>query len=300
MRLLGCGSFSSVCLAVDRATGEQVALKRVADVLSSPEAARKTLREVCILRRLTGHPCVIRLLDAFVRPSTAGPKALSPATGALEPLSVDLYIALEPATDGDLFSLRGHVSAATARSLVGHIASALEYLHANRVWHRDLKSSNVLLFRDAEGRLVAKLADFGSARSAVSWGGGGGGNAAGAKGGKGGEDNGPSSFHHSDSFAQALDEAAARPEDLFANPIRDEDDNGGEEMERDGAAREEAEAAATTTTTATAAMRASNNNGGNRKSGGGGGGWAAPLTRLVATPLYRAPEVCLGRVERYR
>ena len=159
-------------------------------MLSSPEAARKTLREVCILRRLTGHPCVIRLLDAFVRPSTAGPKALSPE-GVLTPLSVDLYIALEPATDGDLFSLRGHVSAATARSLVGHIASALEYLHANRVWHRDLKSSNVLLFRDAEGKLVAKLADFGSARSAVSGGcgGAGGGGAsffASAKDGKGG------------------------------------------------------------------------------------------------------------------
>ena len=287
-------------------------------MLSSPEAARKTLREVCILRRLTGHPCVIRLLDAFVRPSTAGPKALSPETGALEPLSVDLYIALEPATDGDLFSLRGHVSAATARSLVGHIASALEYLHANRVWHRDLKSSNVLLFR--EGRLVAKLADFGSARSAVSWGGcgswgGGGGGAAAAadtKDGKGDDTGGgpscPSSLHHSDSFAQALDEAAARPEDLFANPMRDEDDIGGvggEEMERDGggAARVETETA-TTATAAAAAARASNNGGApaaapassNRKSGGG---WAAPLTRLVATPLYRAPEVCLGRVEQY-
>ena len=289
-------------------------------MLSSPEAARKTLREVCILRRLTGHPCVIRLLDAFVRPSTAGPKALSPE-GVLTPLSVDLYIALEPATDGDLFSLRGHVSAATARSLVGHIASALEYLHANLVWHRDLKSSNVLLFRDAEGKLVAKLADFGSARSAVSGGcgGAGGGGAsffASAKDGKGGGDenntnNGcPSSFHHSDSFAQALDEAAARPEDLFANPMRDDDDDGGggvgvggEEMERDGeggaAAREEAATAA--------GARAINNNGAptaapassNRKSGGGGGGWAAPLTRLVATPLYRAPEVCLGRVEQY-
>ena len=74
-------------------------------------------------------------------------------------------------------------------------------------------------------------------------------------------------------------------------------------MERDGeggaAAREEAATAA--------GARASNNNGAptaapassNRKSGGGGGGWAAPLTRLVATPLYRAPEVCLGRVEQY-
>ena len=260
-------------------------------MLSSPEAARKTLREVCILRRLTAHPCVIRLLDAFVRPSTAGPRALSPRTGELEPLSVDVFLALEPATDGDLFSLRGHVSAATARSLVGQLASALEYLHANGVWHRDLKSSNVLLFRDGGGKLVAKLADFGSARSAV--GGGGGVAAAAAAAGKGGGDGGgpASSFHHSDSFAQALDEAAARPEDLFANPMREED---GEVVEEEMEAADGG-AATREETAAAAAARTSNANGANRKKGG----WAAPLTRLVATPLYRAPEVCLGRVERY-
>lgn len=297
LRLLGSGSFSSVCLAVDKETGEQVALKRVADVLSSPEAARKTLREVCILRRLTGHPCIIRLVDAFVRPSTAGPKALSPE-GVLTPLSVDVYIAMEPSSDGDLFSLRGHVSAATARSLVGQIASALEYIHKLGVWHRDLKSSNVLLFRDAEGKLVAKLADFGSARSAVSsFGGGAGGGGAAAAAAKGingdganaGEENSRALFQHSDSLAQALDEAAARPEDLVANPMRDDDEGNGEEMERD-----EMETAMT-------AARKSNGGSGagtaaaSRKSGG----WAAPLTRLVATPLYRAPEVCLGRVEQY-
>jgi len=292
IRLLGCGSFSSVCLAVDRQTGEQVALKRVADVLSSPEAARKTLREVCILRRLTAHPCVIRLLDAFVRPSTAGPRALSPRTGELEPLSVDVFLALEPATDGDLFSLRGHVSAATARLLVGQLASALEYLHANGVWHRDLKSSNVLLFRDGGGKLVAKLADFGSARSAVGGGGGVAAAAAAAAGKGGGDGGGPaSSFHHSDSFAQALDEAAARPEDLFANPMREED---GEVVEEEMEAADGG-AATREETAAAAAAKTSNANGANRKKGG----WAAPLTRLVATPLYRAPEVCLGRVERY-
>ena len=287
-------------------------------MLSSPEAARKTLREVCILRRLTGHPCVIRLVDAFLRPSTTGPKALSPE-GVLTPLSVDVYIAMEPASDGDLFSLRGHVSAATARSLVGQIASALDYLHKNGVWHRDLKSSNVLLFRDGvEGKLVAKLADFGSARSAVSicsssggGGGGGGGGGVGAKDNGGNDDgngNGPSSslsFHHSDSFAQALDEAAARPEDLVANPARDDDDeddeeggDGGLEAAEGGGGGDEME---TATATATERGRRSssgnhNNNKGNRKSSGG---WAAPLTRLVATPLYRAPEVCLGRVEQY-
>lgn len=49
----------------------QVALKRIPDVLSSPEQAKRVLREVCILRRLK-HPFLINLRDAFTRPSTCG------------------------------------------------------------------------------------------------------------------------------------------------------------------------------------------------------------------------------------
>ena len=49
----------------------QVAVKRIANVLSSPEQAKRVLREICILRRLT-HPFIIELKDAFVRPSATG------------------------------------------------------------------------------------------------------------------------------------------------------------------------------------------------------------------------------------
>ena len=49
----------------------QVALKRIPDVLSSPDQAKKVLREVCILRRLR-HPFLINLLDAFTRPASSG------------------------------------------------------------------------------------------------------------------------------------------------------------------------------------------------------------------------------------
>ena len=49
----------------------QVALKRIPDVLSSPEQAKRVLREVCILRRLK-HPFLINLRDAFTKPSTCG------------------------------------------------------------------------------------------------------------------------------------------------------------------------------------------------------------------------------------
>ncbi len=51
--------------------GVQVALKRIPDVLSSPDQAKRVLREVCILRRLH-HPFLINLRDAFTRPSSCG------------------------------------------------------------------------------------------------------------------------------------------------------------------------------------------------------------------------------------
>ena len=49
----------------------QVAVKRIPDVLSSPEQVKRVLREVCILRRLS-HPFIISLLDAFVKPAAQG------------------------------------------------------------------------------------------------------------------------------------------------------------------------------------------------------------------------------------
>ena len=49
----------------------QVALKRIADVLQSPEQAKRVLREICILRRLE-HPNIVAIRDCFTRPSATG------------------------------------------------------------------------------------------------------------------------------------------------------------------------------------------------------------------------------------
>ena len=195
--MLGTGSFSCVCLAVDNETQEQVcafvvclcalyhrsraatarsntqknkttktkvALKRIGDVLSSTENAKRVLREVCILRRLE-HPHIIGLRDAFVRPAATGRYVYR--RGRLTPTSIDLYLATEYCDRGDLFSLRGQLAEGEARSIMWQLLCAVRYLHANGVWHRDIKSANVLLtVRD--GVRAIKLADLGSARSAAS------------------------------------------------------------------------------------------------------------------------------------
>lgn len=49
----------------------QVVIKRIGDVLSSSENAKRVLREVALLRRLR-HPHIIRLRDAFTQPSDTG------------------------------------------------------------------------------------------------------------------------------------------------------------------------------------------------------------------------------------
>ena len=43
------------------------------------------------------------------------------------------------------------------------VAAALEYLHSRRMMHRDIKSANVLMARDADGGIAPKLTDFGVA-----------------------------------------------------------------------------------------------------------------------------------------
>jgi len=139
-----------------------VAVKRVGDVFRSNENAKRMLREVCILRRVQ-HPCIIRLLDVFMKPSQTGRFIFR--NGRFVPSSQDIYLVLEFCPLGDLFELRGQLGEGEVKALCWQILSAINFLHRQYVWHRDLKSANILVTL-SEGRRVAKIADFGSSRSA--------------------------------------------------------------------------------------------------------------------------------------
>ena len=51
---------------------------------------------------------------------------------------------------------RGQMSAEEVRDILWQLLQALRYLHGTDVWHRDLKSSNLLLSR-AGGRRIVKV-----------------------------------------------------------------------------------------------------------------------------------------------
>ena len=160
-----------MCKALDRRTGRVVALKRVPDALQTVDAARRVLREVVVLNRLD-HPNIIKIFSIFHTPATSGARVLDPDSFTLVPVSVDMYMAFEYATGGDLYGLRGDMSADEVRSLMHQLASAVKYLHDVGVWHRDIKSANILCGRNRLGGRVVKVCDFGLARGAAGGGNG--------------------------------------------------------------------------------------------------------------------------------
>lgn len=58
----------------------------------------------------------------------------------------------------------GKVSAQDAIRIMQQVAQALGHAHQNKIIYRDLKPDNVMLTRDAEGRTIVHLVDFGIAK----------------------------------------------------------------------------------------------------------------------------------------
>lgn len=144
------GGFSSVHLATWHAT--RCCVKKIFDPVITEELKAEFENEVRMLRRLR-HPNVVTLM-AVCRV----PPALS--------------ILTEFVAGGSLFELihgppqpkanRPDCEPGTLLPLSRQAATALGYMHAMSIVHRDVKSHNVLL---TEGpRPIAKLCDFGLAR----------------------------------------------------------------------------------------------------------------------------------------
>jgi len=140
------GSYGWVSRAREISTGEIVALKKVKMDYSQQDGFPVTaLREISILQKAR-HKNIVALHEVLTGSSP------SEVVLVMEFLEHDLKTLQEDMPEPFL--------ASEVKTLLRQLTSALSFLHANFIMHRDLKTSNILL----SNRGHLKIADFGMAR----------------------------------------------------------------------------------------------------------------------------------------
>ncbi|MBX9695073.1 MAG: protein kinase [Cyanobacteria bacterium] len=143
-RFLGQGLAGRVYLCRDRFLGTQVAIKVLQSITSTSLVSFQ--REAKVLSSLN-HANIVRILDFGV-------------TNESKPYMVMSYI--EGQTVAQLIADRRTIDFAESLLIIREVCSALSYAHGKGVFHRDIKSDNVLVSSHS-GNLQAFIADFGLA-----------------------------------------------------------------------------------------------------------------------------------------
>ncbi|XP_073046277.1 LOW QUALITY PROTEIN: mitogen-activated protein kinase kinase kinase NPK1-like [Primulina eburnea] len=146
--LIGCGAFGRVYMGMNIASGELLAVKEFA--IGNNNASKKTQeyireleKEVDLLKNLS-HPNIVRYLGT-----------------AREEDSLNILLEFVPG--GSISSLLGKFGSfpeSVIRMYTKQLLIGLEYLHENKIMHRDIKGANILV--DNKGCI--KLADFGASK----------------------------------------------------------------------------------------------------------------------------------------
>lgn len=150
---VGEGTYGKVYRAIDKATGQIVALKKTRLHEDSEGVPPTTLREVSLLRMLSRDPHIVRLIDVKQGFSKDG--------------KTILYLVFEYMdTDLKKFirSFRQHgefLPPLVVKTLMFQICKGMAVCHGHGVLHRDLKPHNLLMDRKT---MRLKIADLGLAR----------------------------------------------------------------------------------------------------------------------------------------
>lgn len=151
LEVIGKGSYGIVCSALDRYSGEKVAIKKINGVFDHISDATRILREIKLLRYLR-HPDIVQIKHIMLPPSK---KAFKDIFVVFELMETDLHQVIK--ANNDLTP--GHL-----RFFLYQMLRGLKYVHTANVFHRDLKPKNILANSDCK----LKLCDFGLARPAFS------------------------------------------------------------------------------------------------------------------------------------
>ncbi|EDV29350.1 uncharacterized protein TRIADDRAFT_814, partial [Trichoplax adhaerens] len=143
---IGAGAYGVVCSAIDNRTGCRVAIKKIAKVFDNLILAKRTYRELKILRHFK-HDNIIAIREILLANQADGQ---------------DIYVIFD-LMETDLHHIIHSQQPLTndhMQFFMYQLLRGLKYIHSANVLHRDLKPSNLLINSNCE----LKIGDFGMAR----------------------------------------------------------------------------------------------------------------------------------------
>jgi hypothetical protein len=151
--VIGRGSFGVVYRALDRRTGEEVALKVLNEHVSTDEKAVARFKEETREHKRLNHPGIVSIQDSG-------------------DFGNQLYYSMEYCRGGDLAAYsksQGPLEPVHALKIIQQIADALVYASGHYLLHRDIKPGNILLVKPPlPGQIPkVKLTDFGLSKISV-------------------------------------------------------------------------------------------------------------------------------------
>ena len=142
---IGSGAYGVVCSAIHKRTNDKVAIKKIPAVFDVDTTAKRTYREIKILKHFK-HDNIIAIREI-----------LKPKLSCSE--FRDVYVVLD-LMESDLHRIihsNQPLSDEHVRYFLYQILRGLKYIHSANVIHRDLKPSNLLVNENCE----LKIGDFG-------------------------------------------------------------------------------------------------------------------------------------------
>jgi serine/threonine protein kinase len=146
---LGSGGAATVYRAYDTQMKRWVAVKRLIGPGGDPQVIAELRREANLLASVNSQN-IVTVYD-------------------VDDDEEGLFMVMELLQGDDLADVleEGPLSLDDFRELAQQILEALHTCHTHRIVHRDLKPANIKIDREAGGRLVSKIIDFGISRSGM-------------------------------------------------------------------------------------------------------------------------------------